>query len=132
MSPTNNNGPPRGRAIGPVWVERDLIKSKAFWALTGSAPQVLLAFLAKRQLERVGRGRNRRYALVNNGQIVFTYIEAKRKYGLWDKSFRASLEQLMEKGFLAVEEPGGGLMGHPSKYRLTDGWRTWTPPASQQ
>lgn len=96
-----------------------LESSKAYLSLTGKAPHVLLLFLRKRKMSQVSRGE---WIITNNGEIEFTYLEAKR-YGINKGQFTRAIDQLIDRGFLSVEETGGAYRRHKSLYRLIDNWK---------
>lgn len=63
--------------------------------------------------------------MLNNGELVFTYIEAKQKYGMTAGRFARAIDELVEKGFLDIAETGMGLYGMPTHYGISDRWRYW-------
>ena len=115
------------RRSGAVYIDRSLIQNEAFLALTGKAPQVLLIFFGKRRVEKLSRASKRgaRYRVANNGQIIFTYREAERDYGLKMGVFRRAIDQLIEVGFLDIAKPGNGLHRDATLYALSDRWRRY-------
>jgi len=112
------------RRAGPVYVERELIDSSAFMDLGGKSPQVLMLFLAKRRMERVPVGGDRKWSCTNNGEIEFTYAEAEKR-GLSRKQFARALDDLIDRGFVDITHHGGGLLKDASTYALSDRWRKW-------
>ena len=116
-----------------LYVPRDLVKSRAFLALSGKSPQVLLIFFTKRQVEKLKRPgpRGERFRIVNNGQLVFTYRDAERDYELSTKTFRHAIDDLVRVGFLDIKKHGGGLEGDRSLYALGDRWRAYGTSAFQ-
>lgn len=115
----------QGRRSTVVVLERDLLESKAFYTLTSHAPIVLMAFLGKRQIEKVGHKGNERKIIRNNGKIIFTYAEAEKKYNLNSTKFRRAIDQLIEHGFLDIAERGGSLGKNPTKYFLSSRWKKY-------
>lgn len=63
--------------------------------------------------------------ILNNGEIVFTYEEAKRLYGIKPSRFRRAIDELVEKGFLDIAETGMGLYRMATHYAISDRWRWW-------
>jgi hypothetical protein len=110
-----------------TWVERELFKSKAFIALKGVAPQVLILFLGKRQMRHVELGGKKRWTCLNRDSISFTYVEAEKKYGITKSRFSRALEELLAKGFITCKHRGGGYQQDKSIYALSDKWRFWSP-----
>ncbi len=112
-----------------IWVEKRLIMSAAFAALKRpSAFRVLLIFLTKRQVARVGYGRYKEWTISNNGEIQFTYREAKKKYGISSGTFRAAIDELRDKGFIDIAESGAGLYRSKNRYTISDRWLDYGTP----
>jgi len=113
-----------------VWVDRQLIGSPAFLELTGKAPQVLLAFLSKRQFARIPKGSSRKkeWELINNKQIVFTYEDAESEYGVGNKTFSRAIDQLISHGFIDIARVGIGIGGYPTLYSISERWRKYGQP----
>lgn len=110
-----------------TFIEKALIKSPAFLSLTRKAPHVLLLFLLKRQLKKISGKRNSAYAIANNGEIEFSFSEAKKLYGFTEGVFNRARSQLIEHGFLRVESCGG-LCKTANKYFLAEDWRKYDTP----
>jgi len=110
-----------------LYVSRQMVTSRAFLHLSGRSPQVLMVFLTKRQVKRLKRpgSRGNKYEIINNGQIVFTYREAEKKYGLSAKVFGRAIDQLVRVGFLDIAKQGGGLEGDCTLYALSERWRDY-------
>ncbi len=115
------------RQSAGIYVSRGLLQSRAFLSLRGKAPQVLLLFFTKRRVQRLRRpdARGNRFEVVNNGEIVFTYREARRRYGIGKSAFTRAIDALVRRGFISVTHAGGGLKGDCSKYAISDRWRKW-------
>jgi hypothetical protein len=114
-----------------TFIERELLKSRAWLALHGIAPQVYGLFRLRIQVRKVSRdhqGKRSPYVIANNGEIVFSYREAKRDFGITTPRFRRALGELVDKGFLDVAHAGGGLEGDCTKYAISDRWRAYGKP----
>ena len=61
-----------------IFIEKASIRFLTSNHLTKTAVIVLLLFLKKRQLKDMGRQGKVRWVIVNNGEIVFPYCEAKK------------------------------------------------------
>ncbi len=111
----------------PIYVNRALIRSEAFLALTGKAPQVLFIFFTKRRVEKLRRleKHGNRFRVTNNGELIFTYREAEQKYGMSAGVFRRAIDQLVLVGFLDIEKPGNGLQRDATLYALAERWRRY-------
>jgi hypothetical protein len=51
-----------------TWVQRDLLFSRAFWSLSGTAKGMLLLFLMKRRMDK-------KHNILNARSIIMTYKE---------------------------------------------------------
>ena len=103
-----------------LWTDKALIESEAFRGLTKTSILVLLDFHAKKQV----KGGGKRWQVLNNGELVYSYREAQRR-GISSTAFMHAIDHLIERGFLFVAEQGGGLKGHTSKYGLSSDWRQY-------
>jgi hypothetical protein len=106
---------------GNLWIEKQLVISKAFLSLTGKSQSVLLLFLYRRQWDKSGR--NGKWRQINNGEILFPYVEAKKKFGISKSSFARAIDQLIERGFIDIAQLGGGLVGDCTKYSISNRWK---------
>jgi len=70
--------------------------------------------------------------ILNNGELVFTYEEAKRLYGITAGRFTRAIEELVEKGFLDISETGMGLYKMATHYGISDRWRDYGTPSFRQ
>jgi hypothetical protein len=114
------------KASSGTWVEKELWESKAFCSLQGFAPQLLLFFFGKRQFQTYGRTGKQKRVCVNCPKINLTYVEMKR-YGITQPRITRAINQLLEKGFISVVNPGGGYNQDKAIYALIDKWRIWHP-----
>jgi len=118
---------PGYKTSGGTFLERELLDSKAYIALKGVAPQVLTLFLGKRWFERVGRKGKEKHHCVNCDSLIFTYIEAEKKYGITKSRFNRAIDELLAKGFITIKHAGGGYQQDKSVYALSDKWVSWRP-----
>jgi hypothetical protein len=107
-----------------LWTEKALNESEAFRGLTKTAILVLHDFHAKKRV----RGSGKRWQVLNNGELVYSYAEAGSR-GISRSAFMNAIDQLIERGFLYVAEQGGGLKGHASKYGLSTDWTSYGTPS---
>ena len=105
-----------------VYLDPGLIQSKAFLALSGIASKVLLWFMYRRQMRKVGREGKKKWTVLNNGEIYFTYSEAQKKYKLTRPRFQRAIDDLIDKGFIEINHHGGGMMKDPSTYSISQKW----------
>ncbi len=111
-------------------IDKSLVRSKAWLALKGIAPQVYLIFRTKCQLEQVtliGK-RNKRGAewkITNNGEITFSYKQARDKFGITKPRFARAIDQLIEKGFIDIAQSGMGIRRLSTLYSISDRWKLY-------
>ncbi len=97
---------------------RQLFKSKAFNSLSGKSTQVYCILLIKRTLKEITMGKRKIWTITNNGNIQFTYKEAKT-FGISNDQFRHAIDQLSNKGFITVKS------GYPLNFKLIDNWEKY-------
>ena len=124
----------KGKFKAGTWVEREMFLSRAFHALSGFAPQLLIMFLGKRDIKL----KNGKYVCINQDNITMTYIELENIYkrgkyekhlpkGITRTRINAALKQLLAKGFIKIIHRGGGFQQDKTIYALTDDWCLWRP-----
>ena len=106
-----------------IWIEREMILSPAFRKLNGRAMEVLLLFLYRRQWSRPSR--KGKWCTTNNGEIVFPYKEAKKRFKIPKSSFARAIDKLMEHGFIEIAHLGGSLIGDCTRYSISNRWRNY-------
>ena len=100
-----------------------MILSPAFRKLNGRAMEVLLLFFYRRQWSLPSR--KGKWYTTNNGEIVFPYKEAKKRFKIPKSSFARAIDKLMEHGFIDIAHLGGGLIGDCTKYSISNRWRNY-------
>jgi hypothetical protein len=106
-----------------IFIDNNLLTSRAFNRLEGYSVRVLIWFLMKRKLSRhKDSDGNVRWSITNNGELVFTYAEAE-KCDMSRKRFSKAIKDLIGNGFLEVTRQGTDP-GFPSTYMLTESWRS--------
>lgn len=111
-----------------AFVDALLLESKAYLSLVGIAPQVLMLIMLKRQFEKVHAGKPGKVGnrtCVNSNSLSLTYIEAKKKYGITQPRFTRAIDELLAKGFLTKNHPGGGYQKDKALYALSDKYLMW-------
>lgn len=117
-----------------IVLDQQLVKSKAWLSLSSIAVQTYLLFRCKCQIaKRSGRpgkrGDNFMERLLNNGELVFTYAEAKRLYGITAPRFSRAIDELVdEKGFIDITATGMGVYKVTTLYAISDRWRLYGTP----
>ncbi len=109
-------------------LEAELIESKAFMELSGKAAMLtLIRFHQKLRRKKVkGSKRHlRSYDYTNNGELIFTYGEAK-ELGIKESAFHRVLRELVEdKGFIDIAELGNWYERKPTLYAISRRWRDY-------
>ena len=116
-----------------MW-DSQITESDAFIKLSPTAIKVLLRFHQKTH-RKVPRGGKRKRLndsdIVNPGQLVFTYAEA-RYLKISKSAFARALKQLIELGFIVITEQGSHYGNKPTKFGISDVWKkygteSWVP-----
>jgi hypothetical protein len=114
------------------WLTSDLIESDAFVSLSGKAAMLcLIRFHQKAYKKNVKRkqGGAKEPLITNNGEIIFTYAEAK-ELGIKSSQtfFRVIKELVEEKGFIDIAEPGNWYEKEPTKFAISYRWKRYGTP----
>ena len=109
-----------------TYLEAELINSPAFRSLGQKAIHVYFDFRLRMQIHK--KNRNSDPVITNNGEIVYTYIEAEKR-GVSRPSFQRAIDQLIEYGFIYVAETGAGLFRSATLYGMSDQWKKWGTPS---
>lgn len=102
----------------------DLLHSEAYMSLKyAPAIKVLTWFFEKVQfrVDKNKRGK-KRYQMINNGEMFFTYQEAAFR-GLSSNQFSKSLRELHRLSFIDVKKHGSGLLGDFTVYIFSQRWK---------
>ena len=111
-----------------IFLEKASIKFLASNRLTKTTVIVFLLFLKKRKLKNMGRQGKTKWEIVNNGEIVFPYCEANKKYGIPASTFSKAIDQLIEFGLIDINHHGGGMVKDMTTYYISDRWRDYGTP----
>ena len=109
-----------------IVLEQKMIKAKAWLSLNGVAKDVYLIFRTKCQVVK-SRGKPGRHGpvILNNGEIIFTYEEAKVMYGISHSRFNRAIDDLVAKGFIDIGQTGMGLHKMATGYAISERWRKY-------
>ena len=111
------------------WLTYDLIESDAFLNLSGKAAMFcLIRFHQKAYKKNVTpkRGGSKKQLVTNNGEIIFTYAEAKELGIQSSQTFYRAIRELVEnKGFIDVSEPGNWYLKQPTKFSISYRWQNY-------
>ena len=125
----NLKKPEKGKKKCPIIViEKEILNHPAWFSLGGRAPHVYLIFLQRRRMEKIGKRGHQRMTCTNSQEIIFTYAEAKKKFGLTKRQFTRAIDTLVEVGFIDIVKQGGSLFKEETIYGLSDRWRKWGQP----
>ena len=106
-----------------IWIDREMILSSAFHKLNGRAMGVLFLFLYRRQWKQTSK--KGKWYTTNNGEIVFPYKEAKKRFKIPKSSFARAIDSLIKYGFIDIAHLGGGLIGDCTRYSISNRWRSY-------
>ena len=106
-----------------VYFESDLLKSDAFWDLTGAAPQIYMVFRMKCVFSNRSIGKRKERIIVNNGEITYSFREAENNHGIPKSTFLRARDQLIEVGLIEIAKDGG--CHHTTQYAISDNWRQY-------
>ena len=90
----------------------------------------LIRFHQKAYRKKTGRrGGSKEYVITNNGEIIFTYAEAK-ELGIKSTQtfFRVLRELIVDKGFIDVAEHGNWYSKEPTKFAISARWKKYGTP----
>jgi len=120
----------KGKFKSGTYVGRDIYFSRAFHSLRGFAPQLLILFLGKRDIDN-----NHRCLNANN--ITMTYIELENIYnagqenknlpkdGIARPRIIRAFNDLLAKGFITIIYHGGAYKKDRTIFGLSDQWKSW-------
>ena len=110
-----------------MFIPRRMHRNPAFRKLNTSSICVLFEFLYRRKVTQVPTkgGRGKEWIISNNGEIVLTYAEIRKKFGFARSTIRNSIDQLVQLGFIDIAHHGGGMIKDASKYAISDRWRDY-------
>lgn len=102
-----------------------MLKSAAWRSLGGSALKVYMELRT-------------RYNGSNNGQLILSIRDASNALGLGKATVKRAYDELQDKGFIKLRQPGRFYGRHAAEWELTDQsfngrpptneWQTWAPP----
>lgn len=108
-------------------LEPFLIESKAFMDLSGKAALVaLIRFHQKAYRKRTSRKKKglKDLVITNNGEIIFTYGEAKELGIKSSQTFYRVIKELVEdKGFINMTYRGNYYNNEPNKFGISERWK---------
>ena len=106
-----------------VYFESDLLISEAFWGLTGAAIKVFMVFRMKCVMANEFVGKRKVLNIVNNGEIIYTFVEAWKNHKIPKSTFLRARDKLIKVGLIEIAEDGG--CHHTTKYAISNNWRNY-------
>lgn len=107
----------------------DLIESDAFEDLSGKAAMLcLIRFHQKAHRKKTSRKKKgmKDMVIINNGEIIFTYTEAKELGIRSSETFNRVIRELVEeKGFIDISECGNWYLKQPTKFAISERWKKY-------
>ena len=107
-------------------LEPELIESNALRDLSGKAAMlVLIRFHQKAHRKNPSRKKQgiQKMIITNNGEIVFTYAEARELGIKSSRTFWKVCRELVEKGFINLAEYPNWLEKNPAKWAISTRWK---------
>jgi hypothetical protein len=83
-----------------------------------------MIFLTKRVPKQIDGKPKRKdgWYIANNGEIQFTYKEARKKWGIKSGKFTRAIDDLIRVGLIDIEKTGFGLRKDVTLYAISDRW----------
>ena len=110
-------------ASSVMCIPRRMHRSPAYRKLTKTSIFILMEFLCRRKVAKTGRRGG--FEITNNGELIFPYAEAEKKFKIPRSTFCRSISQLVELGFIEIPHAGGGMLKDCSKYGISDRWEDY-------
>ena len=76
-------------------------------------------------MKKVGPKGKEKWFIENNGEIIFSYTEALKKYEITKPRFQRALDGLVNNGLIDITHHGGGVKGDFSTYAISQRWRDY-------
>ena len=109
------------------WLTPDILESDAYWSLTSANAVRFLSRFHQKAFRKKPKGNGKRggYQITNNGEIIFTYSEAKELGVKSDRSISRAFKELINKGFIDISEPGNWYLKEPTKFAISFRWQKY-------
>lgn len=120
------------RTCKGIYLERELVTSKAWLALGSTGKDIFLILRLRCQMSKQGRRGKENWSIDNNGELVFTYAEAKEKYSITATRFTRGIDDLLKRGFVDVAATGRGVHRLTTHYAISNRWRNYGTPHFKQ
>lgn len=123
----------KGKAKWAIRIEFALLHSQAYQELKyAPAIKTLNWFYEKVRYKKIKYKRGeKRYQMINEGEISFTYREAGFR-GLTQNQFSRALKALCHFGFIDVIKHGSGLEGDYTIFSISNRWKHFGTPEFEE
>jgi DNA-binding MarR family transcriptional regulator len=111
--------------IEMFYINKLLIRHKAFIKLTGAAKQILLELYMRLKVNSTGKGKNQRFFAENNGELKLTYKSIHKQFGYSTATISKAIDQLVAKGFIEIAVLGCGVKRQSHKIALITNWQEY-------
>lgn len=122
------------RPTGKFWqAEWEMLFSTVYLSLSAKSKDLLHYFWSLLKWERglasdrKGKTRTgRRRCSLNNGELIATYETIMEKLRIGSRgTVSRSIQELLDKGFIDLVQPGCGKLRVVSKYAISNRWRSY-------
>ncbi|MBI9017199.1 MAG: hypothetical protein JEZ07_08065 [Phycisphaerae bacterium] len=115
-----------------LFISKEMLKSKAFIKLTGSAKQILLELYTRlritKSVNKYKQQKSVSYSATNNGKLEMSYKSITNQFGYSSATTSKALDKLCKHGFIEIAELGSGVHRQSHKIALTTNWKQWNKP----
>jgi hypothetical protein len=113
-------------------LEPSLIESEAVKSLNGKwwALFCLIRFHQKAYRKKTSKHKKgyKNLTITNNGEIMFTYGEAKELGMRSSETFGRVIRELVERGFIDIALQGNWYQKEPTKFAISERWKRYGTP----
>lgn len=109
-------------------IETDMMVSKVFLTLNGSAKNILLLFLLKRKGWKFEKGKVP--VSLKNDNLTMTWLElGAPPFNFHAGIINRGIKTLVSRGFIKIMHRGGACAKDRTIYAISENWRLWNPGA---
>ena len=106
-----------------VHIDKNYFKSEAYLSLKARGSHLVFnIFLGKRQVKKIKGNKRDSWVVSNNGEITFTYKEAKEIYRIPPQRFEKIIAELEKVGLIDIHHRGFGVHGDPTLFSISTRW----------
>ena len=100
------------------YYKNELWYSNAYQKLRPAARELLHCFICELRWSWTGSGKNKSRQYTNNGELSFTEVQFKERYGSCSATYLSARNQLIECGFIKQTYRGGYGRGDMARYKI--------------